>query len=341
MKASKLAFASLLLAAVPGRAEDRSPVSVGLLALSAAALSPAEITDDYQTGTAFGARVRYETNDRWVLGGQFTNHRFRAKSGGAGSVTLQAASFIAQRRFFDSRTFMPFATGALGISRNRRDVGSRVRISNGLTAALGGGVQWNFAELAAVSFELTARHVDKASPSGKAARVADAGVLVSFYLPGEWVPLIPKEELSLEDLESPLSTAPGEVDEALQMQGAINRVLQQIEDGQVPPVTFEAGNSIMLTTSYEALDNIGAILRRYPERKVRVYGFVEESFVGGPVRAETLALARAEAVRTYLNQNFRMPEGSLISAGLPPLPAVLEGQEPPAPPRHISFEVLP
>ncbi|HNC75411.1 MAG TPA: OmpA family protein, partial [Elusimicrobiota bacterium] len=228
-----------------------------------------------------------------------------------------------------------------GISRNRRDYFSNVRINNGLTAGLGVGTQWNFADLAALSFELSLRHVDKASPSGKAAKIADAGILVSFYLPEGWVPLIPKEELSLEDLETPLDSAPGQVDEALQMQGEINRVLQQIEDGQTPPVTFEAGNSIMLTTSYEALDNIGAILRRHPEMKVRVYGFVEEEFVGGVVRGETLALARAEAVRTYLNQNFRLPDGTLISAGLPPLPAVLDGQEPPPPARHISFEVLP
>ncbi|HMU96534.1 MAG TPA: outer membrane beta-barrel protein [Elusimicrobiota bacterium] len=341
MKKTLRAILLALLATAAARAEDRSPISVGLFGLTAVPLSPSEITDGYEMGSAYGARLRHEVNDRWTLGGQFANHSFRSKADGQRSVTLQSVVFVAQRRFFDSRTWMPFANATLGISRNRRDYFSNVRINNGLTAGLGVGTQWNFADLAALSFELSLRHVDKASPSGKAAKIADAGILVSFYLPEGWVPLIPKEELSLEDLETPLDSAPGQVDEALQMQGEINRVLQQIEDGQTPPVTFEAGNSIMLTTSYEALDNIGAILRRHPEMKVRVYGFVEEEFVGGVVRGETLALARAEAVRTYLNQNFRLPEGTLISAGLPPLPAVLDGQEPPPPARHISFEVLP
>jgi outer membrane protein OmpA-like peptidoglycan-associated protein len=131
------------------------------------------------------------------------------------------------------------------------------------------------------------------------------------------------------------------MDETLLTQGEINRVLEQMEAGEMPPILFEAGLPTLLTTSYEALDNMGAVLRRHPTMKVRVYGFAEEDFVGGPVRANALALARSEAVRQYLIQNFRLADTNLVSAGIPPLPPVLEGQAPPTPPRRISFEVVP
>ncbi len=323
------------------RAENRSILSVGILALECFPISPGEFSDKYALGSAFGVRLRRDIDDRWTLGGQFANYVFRGKGSLDETITLQPVTFIAQRRFFDSRTWAPAAHATLGVSRNSRDRLSNNSSNTGLAAGLGASFQWNFADLASLAFEAGVRHFGGGAPAGGALRAADAGILFSFYLPESWVPLAPKEELSLEDLEIPLEGAPGQVDESLQTQGEINRILQQIEDGKVLPVTFEMGNSIMLTTSYEALDNIGAVVRRHPEMRLRIYGFIEEEFTGGPVRAETLALARAETVRTYLLQNFRLPEDTLISAGLPPLPAILEGEKPPEPPRHISFEVVP
>lgn len=331
----RAALLSVLLLAAAARAENRSPLSVGLLAAGATSMGSG--LEDYSDGLGMGARIKYEGGDRWASGVQWASYRFAAEP--LDPVTLQPITAFTQRRFGWGRTWIPFVRGELGFSRNTS--GRSVDRSNTRwTAGIGGGLQWNYYDLGAVSVETGFRHFDGATPAGSA-QVADVGVVFSFYLPESWVPMFPEHELTLEDLESPVPTNPGEVDENLQTQGELNRLTQQIEEGKFPPIAFELGNSVLLTTSYEALDNVGAILRRHPEIRVRVYGFVEEAFTGTQDRADTLALARSEVVRTYLMQNFALSEATLFSAGLPPTPDETGGAETPALPPYITFEVLP
>jgi outer membrane protein OmpA-like peptidoglycan-associated protein len=149
----------------------------------------------------------------------------------------------------------------------------------------------------------------------------------------------PPVDISLADLEAPLiaDTPEIHVDETIWVEGEMAKLQSDIEGGRYPPIAFEPGGAILLTSSFEALDTVGAVLRSHPDVRVRIYGFVEESYKGDA--REAIALARAEVVRNYLIQNFRLNEFRLSSGGLRTLPDPVPGQPAPRPAKRIEFEI--
>src|SRR5688572_5258877 len=95
----------LALAAATLRAEDRSPLSISLLASGAIPMGSG--LSDYSDGAGLGARLRYEGWERWSSGVQWASYNFRADS--MNDMTLQPITVLAQRRFGWGRKLVPYA----------------------------------------------------------------------------------------------------------------------------------------------------------------------------------------------------------------------------------------
>ena len=67
-------------------------------------------------------------------------------------------------------------------------------------------------------------------------------------------------------------------------------------------VNFETGKAEILPDSYEKLDQIGALLAKWPEIKVEIGGHSDSR--GSSARNQTLSEARAGSVKDYLLQKF-------------------------------------
>lgn len=148
-------------------------------------------------------------------------------------------------------------------------------------------------------------------------------------------------DISDADLEIPLVADEPDVDldPTLLAEEELNLLQKEIDDKNVPPITFDTGSPILQTPSFQALDALGAIFRRYPDVRVRIYGFVEEGY--SKENAEALALARAQVVGTYIVQTFYLNEARFLYLGERPRPPAPPGLTPPAVPRRIEIEAIP
>ena len=77
-------------------------------------------------------------------------------------------------------------------------------------------------------------------------------------------------------------------------------------------VNFETGKSDLLPESFTVLDQVGAVLRRWPQLQVEVGGHTDAR--GSAAANQTLSEARANAVRTYLLGKFTDIQGAQLSA---------------------------
>lgn len=326
-------------AAWTGHTESRSVLS--LSAVGGAARAGSGFDGDYHGAGVLGVRFQRDLSPFWALGGQWVRYSFRSKTPGGEDLVLQPLTARVERRFPLQKIGAPYLHGDLGISRNEARRFSTQRTRTGFSWGFGAGLRWDWADAAVLGLEGGWRNISRASRQDATLFMPQAQLVLTFYLPETWGPPPAPPRKRGVPMEAPPAPTQEPVNDVLLAQGELNRVLNQIDAGSIPPILFEPGLPVLQTTSYEALDNIGAALRRYPSVKIRVFGFVEEDFVGGPLRADGLAHARSETVGTYLRDNFRLKEESIILGGLPPLPAVLEGETPPAPPRRMTFEAVP
>jgi OOP family OmpA-OmpF porin len=77
-------------------------------------------------------------------------------------------------------------------------------------------------------------------------------------------------------------------------------------------INFETGKADLLPESFQPLDEVGAILRKWPELQVEVGGHTDSR--GSRVRNQTLSEARANAVRDYLVQKYPDIQAAQLSA---------------------------
>lgn len=340
MKRFALLAGFALGAAVVG-AEDRSPVFVSVQVGGGAPLGSKDFTDLHKQAVVAGARVGYQTSFRSAVGAQFSNYGISSDTQPAQDVRLQPITAFFEWDWPWTWYFTPYVVGNLGVSRNHRDYLGRRAIDTGWTVGASAGLRFRFSEFGDLALEVGARNFSKATLDGKNLTVADAALLFQFYLPESWVPRKAPEDLGLEDLEIPIVRQDDmpELDESLVLQGKIHRLQQQIKDGEFAPMAFEPGGVIFMTTAFNALDNLGAILRLHPDVRVKIYGYVEKGYSGGA--RQSLALARAEVVKTYLTQNFRLLDSRLFTEGEKPLPPAEQGQPEPEPSYQLEFECLP
>jgi OOP family OmpA-OmpF porin len=67
-------------------------------------------------------------------------------------------------------------------------------------------------------------------------------------------------------------------------------------------INFETGKAELLSDSSAPLDEVGAILRKWPQLKIEIGGHTDSR--GTIAMNQTLSQARADAVRNYLTQKF-------------------------------------
>ena len=77
-------------------------------------------------------------------------------------------------------------------------------------------------------------------------------------------------------------------------------------------VNFETGKSDVLPESFTVLDQVGAVLRRWPQLQVEVGGHTDAR--GSAAANQKLSDARANSVRTYLLGKFPEIQGTQLSA---------------------------
>jgi hypothetical protein len=314
------------------QAEERSPIFLDLHGGLGSVFSPSSHSDSHKEPRMIGGRLGRQLSDRWEVGAQFSSYTIGATTSSASDLSLSPITAWVQRDFPWTRLYTPYLLANLGVSRNKQN-GTSHEISNtGWTAGISLGLQLKISELHDLSFELGVRQFSRATEDNKDLRTFDGILSLRFFLPQSWVPLKPPIEISDADLEIPLlvNDQEVEIDPTLLAEEELLRMQKGIDSGKIAPITFDPGSAIIQTSSIEALDTLGAILRRYPETRVRIYGFVEESYTGQ--EREALASARAQVVGTYVVRNFYLNEARLL----------LLGEKPPAgSSRRITFEALP
>ena len=341
MKRLALLWGVTLLGVFAARADDRSPVFVTIQAGAGMPLGSKDFTDLHKQAVAAGARVGYQTSYRSAIGGQFSNYTIASDTEPAQGVRLQPITAFFEWDWPWTWYFTPYVVANVGVSRNHLDYFGRRIIQTGWTAGAGAGLRLRFSEFGDLAIEVGARQFAKATLDNKNLMVADAALLFQFYLPESWVPRKAPEDLGLEDLEIPIVRQDDlpELDESLVLQGKIHRLQQQIKDGEFAPMSFETGGVIFLTTAFNALDQLGAILRLHPDVRVKIFGYAEKNYSGDA--RQSLAFARAEVVKTYLSQNFRLLDSRLFTEGEKPLPPAEQGAPEPEPSYQLEFECLP
>ncbi len=303
-----------LLLAHPLMAEERSHISIGLAGGLCSPQSPSSFSQSYDTSQSFGGLVKFKLKNQWAMSVKFIDHTFKSKSNHAHKINLQPVTAVGHYRFMKKETFWnPYVSLGLGLSRNKRTLFDQVKTDTKTTFSLGAGVELNLTDLTSVSMELTHQQFAGASNGGHSLQTMSTGLMVNFYIPDSWIPVQLKEPLNLRDIEDRIDLAVSdEENDKRQAQQELDKVQQDIEDKKIPPIHFETGQAVLLPASFETLDIVGTILRRYPHLRVRVTGHTDE--VGTEQDNQVLSQARAEVVKAYLTQNFGLPADKLFTA---------------------------
>lgn len=112
---------------------------------------------------------------------------------------------------------------------------------------------------------------------------------------------------------TPAPPAPSKTERALVESGKI-----ELED-----VYFETGKATLLPASERTLNEAGAALEKHPELKVEVGGHTDSR--GSRPMNVRLSQARAESVRAYLLEHFKIAPGNVTAKGYgPPANGVVE-----------------
>lgn len=312
------------------KADNRSKVFFCFQGGMGSVLSPSELKSTDQPPGVFGIKLGGHVSDRWSAGAQYSNHTINPTDLGGQTIRLLPVGAWVQRDYVWVQDWTPFTNYSLGVSRNA----SASRTKTGFMAGAGLGLRYRLSEWNEISTELGFDYFTRATPTtGRGTTVAHALFCFRFYLPESWIPVKPTVDITMAELEVPLvSQFPDpEIDETVLMKNELDTLQTDMDQGRIPPIAYEPGSAVLLTSSFEALDTVGTILRTHPKTGLRVYGFVEESYQGNARNA--LSKIRADVVRTYLIQNFRLNEAQVSTYGLK------EGETTPF--RRMEFEVKP
>jgi outer membrane protein OmpA-like peptidoglycan-associated protein len=321
--------------------EERSRYSLALEGGLAAPLGPAEFSDAYDGGSHLGARVRQDLSEHWSTALSFSNQNHSLKTDHSSRLRTQPILFMGYYSFVRTHAMNPYFALGLGFSRNSQKKLARDVEWTKLSAAAGFGVEWNVGALNTVGVEALYRQYGRASQNDKNFQTATVSFLVHFYIPEAWIPDRPRKPLiTAPQVEAPAPAAVVDASIKQQAQQELNQVQQDIFDKKMPPILFEPGQAALLESSFETLDIVGTILRRYPQFTVRVEGHTDD--VGDEAQNVVLSQARAEAVRSYLVQNFTIPPEKISAAGfgeaLPIAPN--DSDENRARNRRVDFKII-
>ncbi|MCK5218907.1 OmpA family protein [bacterium] len=93
----------------------------------------------------------------------------------------------------------------------------------------------------------------------------------------------------------------------------LDRINELIKMGKIPSIQFMSGKTILQRTSFKSLDQVGAILEKYPQIKVRLEGHTDS--VGRAKYNQRLSQQRVESVKEYLLGKFKLVSSNLIPVG--------------------------
>lgn len=322
-------------------AEESSPIFLALEAGTGSIFSPSGFAEAHKNPVFIAGRLGYQLSERWAVGAQYANYSIGSDTSPAQGIRMAPLTAWAQREFPWTRFWTPYVIASLGISRNKAENFSSHVSNTGWATGLSAGLKYNLSETQDISIEVGVRQFSRATLDHKDLRLLDGGVVLRFFLPESWVPMKQNVAISDADLEIPLvSSEPDvEVDPTLLAQEELNLLRKEIDSKQTPPIAFDRGTAILQTSSFQALDTLGAIFRRYPDVRVRIYGFVDDG--ESKDNREALALARAQVVGTYVIQNFYLNESRFIFLGSAPASPGHRGTPTgPISPR-MEFEAIP
>ena len=322
-------------------AEESSPISLGLQAGTGVPFSPSGFTDLHHNPVILGGRLGYQMSDRWSIGAQVSSYGIGSSTSPSQDIRLTPITVWAQREYPWTRFWTPYLIGGIGLSRNKIDNFSSSESKTGWTLGLSLGIKLRISDMQDLSFEVGARQFTRATQENKDLRLFDGALVLRFFLPESWVPMKPNVDISDADLEIPLVTDEPEVDldPTLLAEEELSLLQKEINEKKTPPITFDPGSPILQTSSFQALDALGAIFRRYPDVRFRIYGFVEEGY--SKENSEALALARSQVVGTYVVQNFYLNETRFLYLGERPVPPPPPGVPPAPVSRQIEIEAIP
>jgi OOP family OmpA-OmpF porin len=340
---SRLLLAAFVLSfAPPARAyEERSRYAVGVQVGPVLPMSPSEFSSAYKGGTHIGGEVRQDLTQHWAVAAAFSNQNSHEKAVTDRKLATQPLLLMGYYSLVRTQTSNPYLAAGLGFSRNTQKVFSRDREWTKLSAAVGLGVEFNAGTMSTFGVEALYRYFTGASQSDKNFQLATVAATVHFYIPDTWIPDRPKRPLiTAPPVEAPPPSPVVEDSIKQQAQQELNQVRQDIFEKKIPDILFEAGQAVLLSSSYETLDVVGTILRRYPQFTVRVEGHTDD--VGDDATNVVLSQARAEAVRAYLMQNFTIPPEKIAAAGYgESLPIADNGtEEGRARNRRVEFKIV-
>lgn len=307
----KSLYLLLLLAAPAGAKQYPSLLSVGMEGgMSWGSLA------DRGNGRLYGARIKYDVTPRWAAAARFNSRTFKLDSDQSQGTRIQPISGVAFYNLREPGPWTPYAFAELGFSRNRSTVFSKLTTSQKPMYGLGVGIENRSLPFNAFGLELAHRRFGNASPGALQVSETAVAVTISFYIPDEWMPIRPDIPLKIPDMEDPavrIASTPMPDLEKRQAQEQLDKVQLDIRERRSPPIHFETGQAVLLAASFETLDIVGTILRRYPQFSVVITGHTDE--VGTGDDNQILSLARAEVVRAYLIQNFGLPTDKLSAEG--------------------------
>lgn len=101
--------------------------------------------------------------------------------------------------------------------------------------------------------------------------------------------------------------------EIQQVRTELNQVDELIKLGKAPPIQFQSGKATLTRRSFKTMDQIGAILEKYLQIKVRLEGHTDS--VGKAKYNQRLSQRRVESVKEYLAGRFKLNSFNLIPVG--------------------------
>jgi len=99
---------------------------------------------------------------------------------------------------------------------------------------------------------------------------------------------------------------PLETEEQRRADLELQSVRDMVSSRAIPPVEFRTDSAVLLPSSYDLIDRVAEILKRYPKLKLIVEGHTDD--VGGEEYNEVLSLKRAGAVKQRLAEKGVYPD---------------------------------
>jgi outer membrane protein OmpA-like peptidoglycan-associated protein len=294
-------------------------------------MSPGSFADTHDRPALFGGRLGYQSSEEWSFGAQVAQMASDATVPTASEVDFTPVTVWAQRDFVWTRLWTPYVVGGVGFSRNSG--GAPADSSRtGWTASVGAGLTFRLSDMQDLSVEAGVQQVADGSEQGQDVRLWTANGEPEVYscrkVGFPWNPMwkfptrIWKSRWSQTNPNRKSWTRP------FWPKKRLTDCKRRSTPNGFPAITFDTASAIVQATSFRSLDALGTILRRYPDAKIRIHGYADESTPAAD--RDPLALARAQVVGTYLTQNFYINENRLVFLG-----------EPTPPPLRMVFETLP